>query len=172
MRYGSAGTLDITPGRVYSASFWARASAPRTLPVAIRLSAGSDAGRQEIRLDPQWRRYQVSMRATAAGAGTVSFYLAGAPGDVWLDDVHFQEGVSSVWRRDFQNGIVLVNPATVDLTVDLGRTFRRIAGAVDRVVNDGLPGAQVTVGAQDALFLLGDDQTSPAQVIDLRPIAR
>jgi len=65
---------------------------------------------------------------------------------------------------------VLVNPWTSPLIVDLGRNFRRIAGIVDPVTNDGLTGSQVTVGAQDARFLIGDDMHPPAPINDLHVV--
>ena len=48
--------------------------------------------------------------------------VGGEAGDVWIDDAHFQQGATSLWRRDFQNGIVLVNPASQTLSAPLGAT--------------------------------------------------
>jgi hypothetical protein len=100
----------------------------------------------------------------------VEFLLAGETGDVWLDDVHFQNGVASVYRRDFQNGAVLVNPGAVPQSVVLERPFRRISGLVAPSVNDGVESATVLVPAMDARFLIGVDVIAPAQVLDLHPI--
>ena len=97
------------------------------------------------------------------------FCLAADDGDVWLDDVHFQAGATNVYRRDFQNGIVLVNPAAQALTVPLEPTFRRILGTADPVVNDGSMVTEVTVPPSDALFLIGGDR--PARR-DPRPAHR
>jgi hypothetical protein len=74
-----------------------------------------------------------------------------------------------IWRRDFENGIVLVNPAAQALTVPLERTFQKILGTADPVVNDGSRVTEVTVPPSDAIFLLGDG-VSPATPRDLRII--
>lgn len=42
-----------------------------------------------------------------------------------------------IWRRDFQNGIVLVNPSGNIKTVDLNGQFRKILGIKDPDFNDG-----------------------------------
>ncbi len=168
----TVGTLSIGDGRALSATFWARSSAPRTLPVIVGVGGVGEVARRTVDLTAEWRRYQVELIPWGAGSASLSFFLAGAAGDVWLDDVHFQKDVTHLWRRDFQNGVVLVNPASSALTVDLGRTYRRIAGVVDPGVNDGLPGSLITVGAADARFLIGDDRTSPSLVLDLHPVPR
>ena len=168
----TAGTIPVSVGRSYSATFWARSSVPRTVPVVLGLVPGGEVARRSVDLTTEWRRHQLVLIPHTAGNGALSIFLGLAAGDVWLDDVHFQEGVTNLWRRDFQNGIVLVNPAASALTVDLGRPYRRIAGVVDPGVNDGLPGSLITVGAEDARFLLGDDLASPAPVLDLRAVPR
>ena len=99
----------------------------------------------------------------------LQFYVGLLQGDLWLDDVHLQAGASSIFRRDFQNGTVLVNPATSTMTVPLGRPFRRILGFRDTAVNDGATVTQVSVPPSDALFLIGTDVTPPAPISDLHP---
>jgi len=168
----TAGTIGVSVGTIYSATFWARAASPRTLPVILGLTVGGEVARRTVALTTTWQRFQVALIPSKAGTGRLSFFLAGAAGDVWLDDVHLQAGASSLWRRDFQNGIVLVNPSFNTLTADLGRTFRRIAGVMDPAVNDGMPSSQITIGPQDARFLLGDDMLPPAPVLDLHPVPR
>jgi hypothetical protein len=44
---------------------------------------------------------------------------------------------TKVWRRDFEHGIVLVNPTGTSVTVDLWGTFRKIQDTRDPVFNDG-----------------------------------
>jgi hypothetical protein len=56
-----------------------------------------------------------------------------------------------VWRRDFENGIVLVNPTPIAQSVTLEQSYRRIKG---RSPNDGAVVNTATIPAQDALFLL------------------
>lgn len=59
-----------------------------------------------------------------------------------------------VWRRDFDNGIVLVNPkGNGARTVDLGGTFRKLSGTQDPVTNDGATVTRVTLADRDGVIL-------------------
>lgn len=168
----TVGTIPVAAGGSYSATFWARSSVPRTIPVLLFVPGGGEIARRTASLTTQWQRYQLVLVAQASASARLTFYLGAAAGDVWLDDVHLQQGVTNLWRRDFQNGTVLVNPGWSPLTVDLGRPYRRIAGVVDAVVNDGLSGSLITVGGEDARFLLGNDVTAPGAILDMRPEPR
>jgi hypothetical protein len=162
----SAGQLNTFAGTSYSATFWCKADPPRRL----RVLAGNSGGQQLLDVDRTWRQYQAVLLPTTSMLSSLTFFLGTQAGDVWLDDVHFQAGVSSVWRRDFQNGIVLVNPTERALDVPLGMAFRRLLGMRAPAVNSGASGSTMTVGPYDALFLLRSelDVTRPAAVQDLR----
>jgi hypothetical protein len=166
----TTGTVPMVAGRIYSATFWARASQPRTVEVVATLPVGALAA-ATVSIGTSWAQYQVALRPGSSGSAGLGFYLAGANGEVWLDDCHLQEGATTLYRRDFQNGIVLVNPSSQALTAPLGREYRRILGTVDPATNDGAPVTAATVGARDALFLIGDDQIPPGDIQDLRVIA-
>jgi hypothetical protein len=163
----SVGQLNVLAGNSYSATFRCKASAPRT----IRVLAGNSGGAQAITVGTTWKQYQAVLTPTTSMAASLSFFLGTQAGDVWFDDVHFQAGVSSVWRRDFQNGIVLVNPTELSLTVSLEDTFRRILGARAPTVNNGALSTSSVIPPRDALFLIRGtlDSTRPAAVRDLRP---
>jgi hypothetical protein len=166
----SLNTLPLAQNAQYSATFWAKAATPRTIVVASdALAGGIEYAAQLLPIDTQWRRYQVVLVPSRAGAGNLALQLAGTTGDVWFDDVHFQPGASSVYRRDFQNGTVLVNPGFTPDTVTMERPFQRIQGTIDPVVNNGARSATQVVGAMDALFLIGSDQVPPSAVRDLHP---
>jgi putative glycosyl hydrolase-like family 15 (GHL15) protein len=63
----------------------------------------------------------------------------------------YQKGV---YRRDFQNGIVLVNPRDNGTrTITLGGTFRKILGTQDPATNNGQAVTAVTLNAADGLVL-------------------
>ena len=161
----SVGQLNVLAGNNYSATFRCKASAPRT----IRVLAGNAGGDQQVNVDTSWRQYQVVISPTSSMAASLAFFLGTQAGDVWFDDVHFQAGASSVWRRDFQNGIVLVNPSEQSLTVSLEDTFRRITGTNAPAVNNGALSTSEVIPARDALFLLraSMDRTRPAPVVNL-----
>jgi hypothetical protein len=59
-----------------------------------------------------------------------------------------------IWRRDFQNGIVLVNPSTIDITIDLQDKFRKIIGIYDPVFNNGEILSKITMEGESGVVLL------------------
>lgn len=162
----SAGTLNVQAGTSYSATFRCKASGTRNLHVL----AGNSGGQGYVTVDTTWRQYQVVMTPTVSMAASLSFFLGLEAGDVWFDDVHFQAGATSVWRRDFRNGIVLVNPTELSLDVQLEAPYRRLLGVRAPLVNDGTVSLGQRLGPSDALFLLRTevDITPPAGVRDLR----
>jgi len=59
-----------------------------------------------------------------------------------------------VWRRDFDNGIVLVNPAGNGAkTVDLGGTFHKLTGTQAPDINNGATVTSVTLADRDGIVL-------------------
>jgi len=59
-----------------------------------------------------------------------------------------------VWRRDFENGVVLVNPTMFAKTVKLEPGLRRLVGNQDPAINDGSPASLVTLASKDGIVLL------------------
>jgi hypothetical protein len=166
----STGTLALAARVVHSATFWARADRVRDIRVVAATTTSGEFIEQRLALGTGWRQYQVALVPAAAGNSRLAFYLGESAGDVWFDDCHFQSGASTVFRRDFQNGIVLVNPSDAAMTVPLERSFRRIAGRADPLINDGQVVTQTTIAPSDAIFLIGSDITPPAAVTDLRRV--
>jgi hypothetical protein len=162
----SAGQLDVQAGLSYAATFRCKASGLRT----VHVLAGNSGGQAYVAVDTTWRQYQVVMTPTQSMAASLTFFLGLEAGDVWFDDVHFQQGATSVWRRDFHNGIVLVNPTETPLDVTLEEPFKRLIGTHEPTLNDGRVSNVQRVEAFDALFLLrpATDDVPPAGVRDLR----
>jgi hypothetical protein len=82
----------------------------------------------------------------------------------WFDEYNHKLGTAltkpptvawsqDVWRRDFQRGIVLVNPTAVTKTVTVEPGLRRIAGTQDPAVNNGAAVRQVTLRSKDGIVL-------------------
>jgi len=59
-----------------------------------------------------------------------------------------------LWRRDFTNGLVLVNSTGRSYTIDLGAEYEKIRGTQDPRINDGTFVSRVTIPAKDGLILL------------------
>ncbi|MEO5987486.1 MAG: putative glycoside hydrolase [Candidatus Eisenbacteria bacterium] len=164
-------SIAVYPWLQYSVTFWARASAPRTFEVVASNPGGGSVASRNVTVDTQWRHYQVVLQPNASVSSKLVFYLGAQVGDIWFDDIHFQQGATSLYRRDFQNGTVLVNPSDQLLQVPLGGTFQRILGLVAPGINDGATVTSVSVNPNDALFLLSPntDIIPPAAVNDMRP---
>jgi hypothetical protein len=82
----------------------------------------------------------------------------------WFDEFDFKLGAaiteppaspwqSGVWRRDFEQGLALVNPAKQAVTVTLEPGFSRLQGKQDAATNDGQPVTSVTLQAKDGIIL-------------------
>jgi hypothetical protein len=74
-------------------------------------------------------------------------------GEIVIDSIVIKNG-RGVHRRDFEEGIALVNPTYLPIVVNVGAGFRRIEGIVDPQTNNGQPVTAVTLGWQDGLVLL------------------
>jgi hypothetical protein len=84
----------------------------------------------------------------------------------WFDEFNVKLGEATaapsitpwqkgVYRRDFQNGIALVNPkGNGTQTVTLETTFSKIAGSQAPSINDGRPITAVTLQDRDGIILL------------------
>jgi hypothetical protein len=69
-----------------------------------------------------------------------------------------------VYRREFDNGLVLVNPkGNGTRTVSIGSGWRRLSGTQDPAYNNGQPASSVTLNEQDGIILVRDGaQTRPS----------
>ena len=150
----SSGANVYWPNAHYVATFWARASVARQIDVAAvdPLGRGTYAT-GTVSIDPTWRHFQVSLDNPGQVLASLEFRVGGTASDVWIDDAHFYRTGINLYRRDFERGIVLVNPTADAVPVLLEQTYRRIQGTVDPA-NDGGTLTTATVPGWDALFLM------------------
>ena len=103
------------------------------------------------------------------GLWSASIYVVNG-GKVAIDNVTITQGNVGPWRRDFENGFVLVNPLAVphtfsatDLAGALSRTgIHRIVGTQAPDVNNGQPvTGSLTLNSFDAIILLADHIAAP-----------
>jgi uncharacterized protein (TIGR03437 family) len=96
---------------------------------------------------------------------TINILVLNGGGKVAIDNVKIYQGGVGPWRRDFENGFVLVNPfaqphmfSATELAGALNRTrIHRILGTQAPDVNNGQPvTGDFTVGPFDAIILLAD----------------
>jgi len=124
---------SLTKGATYSLSFQAKADAPKTMGVSI--SKQSPDWRSyglgtTVNLGTQWKRYAITFEATeTVKDARVQFFFGSATGATWLDDVRLTESPPSVYRRDFDNGIVLLNATRKSQTITVGPGYTRLTGS-------------------------------------------
>src|SRR6185436_4644442 len=73
--------------------------------------------------------------------------VSSPPGAAWTKEV---------WRRDFERGVVLVNPTHEAKTVALEPGLRRLQGAQDPLVNDGAAVKEIRIAPKDGVVLRRD----------------
>jgi hypothetical protein len=105
----------------------------------------------------------------SAGPWSVGIFVVNG-GKVAIDNVTITQGNVGPWRRDFENGFVLVNPlaqphtfSAADLAGALNRTnIRRIKGTQAPDVNNGQTVAgSLTLNSFDAIILLAGHVATP-----------
>jgi hypothetical protein len=116
--------------------------------------------------DYQSFRYGFASCLMNNGYYSFASYSAGYYGVVHFDEYNAKLGVpvgppptrpwqNGVWRRDFTNGIALVNPkGNGPRTVSLGGTFVHLKGSQDPAVNNGERVTRVTLQNRDGLILM------------------
>ncbi len=67
--------------------------------------------------------------------------------------------VKDVWRREFTNGLAVVNSLAEEKEVDLGGEFEKLIGTQDSKVNDGGIVSKIKLAAKDGLLMLKTYQT-------------
>jgi hypothetical protein len=154
--------VPVSVGVGYTLAFWARASVPQNLLLHLYsdLCPGNRClGDKTFTLSTTWTRYELSF-VSSGTAGTGLDVFATVPGTVWIDDLSLREGDSSVYRRDFDKGSVILNYTTAEQNIVLGGTMQRlyIPGST---VFDGAAVTIESVPPSDARILLDATQPSP-----------
>jgi hypothetical protein len=151
--------VSIVAGQTYSLSFWAKADngrmgtdLGRDIDVALVASGAPTISTHFI--TGAWKQYLVEFVAPVSSASaTIQLRVGREGGTASFDHVGLYNAPSALLRRDFTNGIVLVNGGSQPQTVSLGGTFRKIKGTQDPV-NDGSFLTSVTIQPRDAVILL------------------
>jgi hypothetical protein len=123
---------SLEQGRSYSLTFWARANHPMELLV-ISSKGSPDWDNyglsQTVPLTTQWEPVALSFEATrTVQDARIQFLFGGETGRVWIDEVSLKERGEEVFRRDFQDGLVLLNGTRRRQMVSVEDGFRRLKG--------------------------------------------
>lgn len=165
---GTSGTFGITSGLPVTVTFWAKASKPRPANLVL-YRPGTEYGNQFFSLTTSWKQYQFTLSPTQTIANAqFRIDLGQDTGTVTVDSLQLQTtSGQNLYRRDFTNGIVLINPNTSAVTMSLEKSYKKILGTVNPTTNDGSVVSSMTLQASDAVFLLNHDVTPPSGVENL-----
>jgi len=120
--------VRVEAGRSYTLRFSARATTSQEVRIHLYSEDCPNArclGETRLWIGKSWKRYEYSFTSTGSADAGLDFFF-GSPGTVWIDDVSLHPGDTSVFRRDFDRGIALVNATADTVTVDLGTTFQHL----------------------------------------------
>lgn len=139
--------IPVVAGRQYTLVFSAKATTQRDITAqAVGLN-------QRIILGPEWQRFVITFVAESTGSFPIRFNVGAQSTETWFDSVYFFEGNANIYRRDFDNGIVVVNATPQTQTIDLDGTFLRINGT-QQPVNNGASISSVTLPPYDSALLV------------------
>jgi hypothetical protein len=98
-----------------------------------------------VTLSTTWQDYSVTFSASrTVNDSRLQFFVGSAVGSVWIDDVRVTVAPPDVMRREFQNGLVLLNATNQQQTIQVGSGFRRLTGQqaalYEYIVDDAQPG--------------------------------
>ena len=132
-----------------------------------------------------YRGFRYGFTSCLMDNGYYEFSLASNPysGTFWFDEFNAELGAATtnpattawqkgVYRRDFANGIALVNPrGNGAQTVQLETAYRKIAGTQDSAVNNGQTVQSVTLQDRDGIILLRTTAAPPPSTQPAPPAA-
>jgi len=146
-------SFDMVKGKTYTIAFAAKAKEMREILIQLDWS-----DQQGIYLVPEkWSRFVFTMKAGSSGSFRPIISLGREETEIWFDDFYVFEGDPNVFRRNFENGIVIVNATPDTQTVDLEGKFYRIKGTGQDPVNNGAEVREVTLPPFDAAILVRPD---------------
>ena len=107
---------------------------------------------QDVRLTTQWQPLTLTFEAKrTVHDARIQFLCGGEAGTFWIDDVSLKEHGEEVFRRDFENGVVLLNGTRRRQTVDVGPGLARLSGSqaprFQYILDDGGNSGFKTTGA-------------------------
>jgi len=126
--------IPITKGVIYQVQFWARSDPPRNITVFSQGGAPNFTNyglNASVPLGPSWNFYTATFLAAAtANDARLEFWLGDVVGSVWFDGIQFSASQAlDLYRRDFTNGVVLLNAASSPQTITLEGGLKRFSGS-------------------------------------------
>lgn len=137
---------------IYEVRFWANSDAPRTITVNMHKSSPNwdNFGLwQEVSIGTTWAEHTLVFTANAtAQNASLQFLLGDRAGTVWLDDVQLMQQPLHLFRREFTNGLVLLNGTRHAQKITVGPGWHRLRGEqaplAEWIVDDSDPAFATT----------------------------
>ena len=89
-------------------------------------------------------------------------------GAIVIDDIVVELGGEPVWRRDFSNGLALVNPSSDTISVSLEKPFQAISGVQNPSVNNGALIQELLLPPWDGRILLNVTDSQIKQMTQIK----
>lgn len=140
--------VELEAGQSYTVTVAVKAADFRDFFLRLQTARG------RYTIAPGWSRIVHTFVADSSTKARIEFNVGGENTAFWIDEVMVFKGNANVFRRDYENGIVVVNATPEPRTIDLGGTFQRIKGSGQDAVNDGSSIQQVTLPPYDAAILV------------------
>jgi hypothetical protein len=163
-------TGGLNPGDTVTLSLDMRASSPRLIQFALAGGANQTSSFRlkidtPLYVSTSWESRVFSFTCRddrPISTYPLSFYMGSELGTVELRNVSWQKGHAvQGWTRQFDRGLVVVNPTLAQQTFSIAGNYRRISGTQDPAHNNGQAvGQTLTVQPCDAYLLA----SIPAQV--------
>jgi hypothetical protein len=125
--------ISLTAGQEYEVQFWARASVPLTFQTGVQSGTSPypyyGLSGTAVTVGTTWAPYSVYFVApTTANDAILEFQVGSQVGDLWLDNVQLFAAPARLYRRDFTNGVVLLNGTPNTQTISLDSGMQRFNG--------------------------------------------
>ncbi len=143
---------SLEQGVSYDVTFWAKSDVPRTITLSAQKGSPDwdNYGLwRRVPIGTEWQEYTVAFEANATVTDSRLQFLVGeVTGTVWLDDVRLTVRPPDIYRREFENGLVLLNGTRDGQTVPVGPGYRRLLGnqapRYETILDDGGLGFSTT----------------------------
>ena len=145
--------IPTVKGIAYDLSFKVRSDAPHDFSVGLQKGSADwhsyGLSRSLTSTGPTWQSITLSFEATdTASDGRLGFNVSSTIGTVWIDDVKMVLHPADIFRRDFDNGTVILNATNSTQTIPVTGSYRRLTGTQ-------APRYQYIVDDADAGFTAG-----------------
>jgi hypothetical protein len=122
--------VALVTGQQYRLDFWARADSTRTIAVETEDAQGHLTGLYgQVSLNTSWKAFSISFTAALSDrSDLLTFAMGDSMGQIWLDKIQLTQVIPAIHRRDFTNGVVLLNGTSATQTITLESAFQRFTG--------------------------------------------